>query len=117
MIRHVFDQRFTVSGHRGYAARYPENTLFSFQAAIELGVDMLELDLHLSADGVIMVLHDNTLDRTTNGRGLLRDKTCAQRRGLPPGRGAAGGHVPANVPRGDGGADVKGEGMSVRYPL
>jgi len=84
MIRDAF-RRFIVSGHRGYSSKYPENTLLSFQAAIELGVDMLELDLHLSADGVIMLMHDNTLDRTTNGTGLLRDKTCAQLKELDAG--------------------------------
>lgn len=85
MIRDALAQRFIVSGHRGYAARYPENTLLSFQQAIELGADMLELDLHLSDDGVIMVMHDNTLDRTTNGTGPLREHTCAQLKELDAG--------------------------------
>jgi len=85
MIRDVFEKRFVISGHRGYCAKYPENTLLSFQAAIELGVDMLELDLHLSADGVIMLMHDATLDRTTNGHGPLRAKTCAQLKELDAG--------------------------------
>lgn len=85
MIRDAFTNRFVISGHRGYAARYPENTLLSFQEAIDLGVDMLELDLHLSADGVIMVMHDNALDRTTNGTGPLRERTCAQLKGLDAG--------------------------------
>ncbi|MHB9034755.1 MAG: glycerophosphodiester phosphodiesterase, partial [Anaerolineae bacterium] len=84
MIRDGF-RRFIISGHRGYSARYPENTLLSFQAAIELGVDMLELDLHLSADSVIMLMHDNNLERTTNGTGLLRDKTCAELKQLDAG--------------------------------
>lgn len=77
--------RFIVSGHRGYSHKYPENTLLSFQEAIELGVDMLELDLHLSADGVLMIMHDNTLDRTSNGTGPLREKTCAELKQLDAG--------------------------------
>jgi len=85
VIRDALTKRFVISGHRGYSSKYPENTLLSFQAAIELGVDMLELDLHLSADGVIMVMHDKTLDRTTNGKGLLRERTCAQLKELDAG--------------------------------
>lgn len=85
MIREALKNRFLISGHRGYSRKYPENTLLSFQAAIELGVDMLELDLHLSADGVVMIMHDNTLERTTNGTGLLRDKTCAELKELDAG--------------------------------
>lgn len=77
--------RFLVSGHRGYSAKYPENTLLSFQAAIELGVDMLEFDLRLSADNVIMVMHDPGLERTTNGSGPLAEKTCAELKTLDAG--------------------------------
>jgi len=55
-----------VIGHRGLPARYPENTLPSFLAAMAAGADGLESDLRLSADGVIMLMHDATLDRTTN---------------------------------------------------
>lgn len=49
----------------------PENTLASFELAVAMGVDMLECDVHLSRDGVPVVIHDHTLDRTTNGRGLV----------------------------------------------
>ncbi len=84
MIRDALNKKFIISGHRGYCAKYPENTLLSFQAAIELGVDMLELDLHLSADGIPMLMHDNLLDRTSNGSGLLREKTCAELKTLDP---------------------------------
>ena len=59
--------------HRGLSARYPENTLAAFRAAIEAGGEMLELDVGLSADGHVIVLHDDTLDRTTNGEGRLAD--------------------------------------------
>lgn len=77
--------RFLISAHRGYSYRYPENTLLAFKEAIDLGVDMVELDLHLSADGVLMVMHDNTLDRTTNGTGQLRERTCAELKELDAG--------------------------------
>lgn len=65
-------------GHRGARGYEPENTLISFKKALELGVDQIELDIHLSTDGVVMVIHDETLNRTTNGTGLVRDFTCLQ---------------------------------------
>ncbi len=58
-------------GHRGAKGHTPENTLASFQKALDLGVDGIELDVHLSLDGKIVVIHDETLDRTTNGKGLV----------------------------------------------
>lgn len=65
-------------GHRGARGYEPENTLISFKKAVELGVDQIELDIHLSTDGVVMVIHDETLNRTTNGTGLVRNFTCLQ---------------------------------------
>ena len=56
-------------GHRGANGYEPENTLISFQKALEMQVDGIELDVHLSADGELIVIHDETLDRTTNGSG------------------------------------------------
>lgn len=67
-----------VAGHRGYKSAYPENTLLAFQKAVEAGVDMLEFDLRLSKDDVVVVLHDETVDRTTNGSGLVRDYSWAE---------------------------------------
>lgn len=60
-----------VVGHRGNAAHAPENTLESFRQAVSLGVDALELDVRLTADGAVVVLHDPTLDRTTDGSGRV----------------------------------------------
>ncbi|HOZ74064.1 MAG TPA: glycerophosphodiester phosphodiesterase family protein [Flavobacterium sp.] len=62
-------------GHRGAKGHTPENTLASFQKALDLGVDGIELDVHLSLDGKIVVIHDETLDRTTNGKGLVNALT------------------------------------------
>jgi glycerophosphoryl diester phosphodiesterase len=67
-----------VVGHRGWLDKYPENTLASLRAAIELGCDAIEFDLHLSRDGRVVVLHDPTVNRTTNGQGSVRDKTLAE---------------------------------------
>ncbi len=58
-------------GHRGAKGSEPENTLISFQKAIDLQVDGIELDVHLSIDGEIIVIHDETIDRTTNGNGFV----------------------------------------------
>jgi glycerophosphoryl diester phosphodiesterase len=63
--------RRPVLGHRGNAAHAPENTLESFRQALALGVDALELDVHATADGQIVVIHDPTVERTTSGRGAV----------------------------------------------
>jgi glycerophosphoryl diester phosphodiesterase len=76
-----------VGGHRGNPAEQPENTLASFRSAIELGVDMIECDVHLSSDGELIVIHDHTLERTTDGSGLVRQHTLAELRELDAGGG------------------------------
>ncbi len=80
-----------VTGHRGAAAYEPENTLRSFRRALEFGVDAVELDVHLSRDGQLMVIHDPTVDRTTDGHGWVRDLTGEELRALDAGLGE---HVP-----------------------
>ena len=60
-----------VAAHRGGGGLWPENSLSAFRGAIALGVDALEFDVHLTADGVPVVIHDATLDRTTTGRGAV----------------------------------------------
>jgi glycerophosphoryl diester phosphodiesterase len=76
-----------VGGHRGNPAEHPENTLASFRSAIELGVDMIECDVHLSSDGELVVIHDHTLDRTTDGTGLVVQRSLAELRRLDAGGG------------------------------
>ncbi len=66
-----------IIAHRGASGYAPENTLAAFAKALELGADMVEMDIHLSKDGEIMVIHDDTLERTTNGRGHVCDYTVA----------------------------------------
>jgi len=67
-----------LGGHRGNPDEYPENTLASFRSAIELGVDVIECDVHRSEDGGLPVIHDHLLDRTSDGSGLVRDYTMAE---------------------------------------
>ncbi|CAB1060547.1 Glycerophosphoryl diester phosphodiesterase (EC [Olavius sp. associated proteobacterium Delta 1] len=74
-----------IIGHRGYPAKYPENTLAAFEAAVEAGADMIELDVTLSRDRKVVVIHDATLDRTTNGKGTVADFTLAELKQLDAG--------------------------------
>ena len=74
-----------VIGHRGWMARYPENTLVGFKAAIGLGVDYLELDVHLTSDGQVVVIHDEDVYRTTGERGSVRTMTLDRLRRLDAG--------------------------------
>ena len=64
--------------HRGFKGKYPENTMLAFNKAIEAGADGIEFDVHLSKDGEIVIIHDETLERTTDGSGLVGEKTLAQ---------------------------------------
>ena len=67
-----------VIAHRGYRAKFPENTLVAFEAAISAGADMIELDVLLTKDRKMVVIHDESLDRTTNGQGMVRDYTLSE---------------------------------------
>jgi glycerophosphoryl diester phosphodiesterase len=77
--------RVWVVGHRGAMGHCPENTLASFERGLELGADWIELDVHLSRDGALVVIHDETVDRTTNGHGAVRDHTLAELEALDAG--------------------------------
>jgi len=77
----------TIYAHRGVSAEFPENTLAAFRRALELGVDGIELDVHLSADGVPVVMHDETVDATTNGSGAIAVMTVAELKSLDAGNG------------------------------
>jgi glycerophosphoryl diester phosphodiesterase len=74
-------------GHRGAKDEKPENTMQGFQHAVKLSLKAVELDIHLSSDERLMVIHDSTLDRTTNGNGLISAHTFTQLRSLDAGAG------------------------------
>lgn len=76
-----------VYAHRGASIEFPENTLAAFRRAVELDVEGIELDVHVSADGHLIVMHDETVDRTTNGRGALADLTLDEIEQLDAGNG------------------------------
>ncbi len=73
--------------HRGLSGLYPENTLLAFQKAMDDGVDYLEMDLHLTSDRQVIVIHDETLERTTNGKGWVWDTSLAEIKKLDAGKG------------------------------
>jgi len=104
-----------IIGHRGAAGLEPENTLRSFGRALELGVDRIETDVRLTKDGHPVLVHDATVDRTTDGTGPVRDLTLKEIRELDAGRGErvptlrellalAGGKVGLNLELKDGDA-------------
>ena len=79
MLKEFFNAtRPLIFGHRGAAGLAPENTMPSFDCGVASGVDGIELDVHLSADGVPVVNHDATLDRTTNASGPITARTAAE---------------------------------------
>lgn len=84
--------------HRGASAQAPENTLAAFQRAVECGADGLELDVHLSKDRLPVVIHDDTVDRTTDGRGAVAGLTLAQLQSLDAGSWFAEGFAGEPVP-------------------
>ena len=79
------DKKLLNIAHRGGAAVRPENTLLAFRHALTLGAVALEGDLHATRDGVVVVSHDATVDRTTNGRGYIKEMTLGELRGLDAG--------------------------------
>lgn len=74
-----------ILAHRGFRGQYPENTMLAFQKAADLGVDGLEMDIHATRDGVLVVSHDATVNRMTDGSGLIKEMTLAELRQLDAG--------------------------------
>jgi glycerophosphoryl diester phosphodiesterase len=93
------DRRPLVIAHRGASAYAPENTMAAFRAAVALGAQMIELDVHPTRDGRLAVIHDESIDRTCDGRGFVGEMTLAELQvfdaGLWWGPGFAGERVPA----------------------
>jgi glycerophosphoryl diester phosphodiesterase len=80
-------QQIEVTGHRGAAAIEPENTLRGIRYALSLELGRIEIDVHLSRDGELIVMHDATVDRTTNGTGKIAELTAAEIKLLDAGKG------------------------------
>ncbi|NVM57641.1 MAG: glycerophosphodiester phosphodiesterase [Desulfobacterales bacterium] len=87
-----------VVAHRGLAAGYPENTLPAFRHALELGVGFIELDLRMTKDGIPVVIHDDTVDRTTDGQGEVGTFTLAEIKKLDAGSSASPDFAGERIP-------------------
>ncbi len=81
----TFENRMAVAGHRGDCYNYYENTMSAFKGAISAGADMIETDIHLTSDGHLVLIHDDTVNRTTNGRGRVSELTLSELRALNAG--------------------------------
>ena len=69
------DTKVTLTAHRGWRSKYPENTMISFRKALELDIDGVEMDVHMTKDYRIVVCHDPTLERTTDMNGTIYEMT------------------------------------------
>lgn len=95
--------------HRGSMLLWPENTMTAFQGAVDLGYRYLETDLQISRDGVLVAFHDNTLDRTTDGRGPVSDYLWEELRGMDAGYR----FQPAGSEAPDGGFPYRSRGVRI----
>ena len=87
-----------VFAHRGWSGKYPENTMLAFQKAVELGVDGIELDVHMTKDGELVIIHDEKVDRTCNGTGKVKDMTLAELKELDASAGFPGVYGVNRIP-------------------
>ena len=87
-----------IIGHRGALGYRPENTMPSFEHALALGADCVEFDVHLTRDGVPVVIHDETVDRTTNGHGFVHEHTLTELQSLDAGAWFSSDYAGARVP-------------------
>ena len=97
-LRRADDALPKLVGHRGALEVAPENTLASFQRALDDGVDVIEMDIRLSGDGHVVVMHDGTVDRTTNGTGLVSEMSVAQLKRLDAGAWFDARYVGERIP-------------------
>jgi len=86
------------SAHRGEHLHHPENSIPAIEAAIAAGMDFVELDIRTTADGKLVLMHDRTVDRMTDGKGLVKDKALAEIKGLDLGVRFPGQFVNLRVP-------------------
>ncbi len=87
-----------VAAHRGFSEKYPENTMEAFRAALEAGVDEIETDVRTTADGELVLIHDETVDRTTDGTGKVCEMTLAELKQLDAGVKKSAEFAGAKIP-------------------
>ncbi len=88
-----------IEAHRGDSANAPENTLAAFERALRIGVPWIELDVHPAKDGTLMVIHDATVDRTTDGSGVVSDLSVEELSRLDAGRRFSPAYAGERIPR------------------
>ena len=87
-----------VMAHRGYSGAYPENTMLSFREAVKVGCDAIEMDVHETRDGRLVVIHDERLERTTDGTGRICEHTFDELRQVNAAARFAGKYAPERIP-------------------
>lgn len=90
----TYDGRMAVAAHRGDSYNYYENTMLAFEKAYEAGADMIETDVHLTSDGVLVLIHDDTVNRTTHANGKVSEMSLDELRQLNAGDKAQGAKIP-----------------------
>lgn len=103
--------------HRGASGRFPENTLRAFAAAVEAGADMCELDVRLTSDGGLAVIHDDTVDRTTDGRGAVGSLTLESLKRLDAGIKFGAEFIGERIPTLEDVFDLAGERIGLNIEL
>jgi len=88
-----------VIAHRGYSSKAPENTMAALKMAVDFGVDGLEFDVHVTKDGEVVICHDESVDRTTNGKGLIVDYTYEELQKLDAGSWFSDEYKGEKIPR------------------
>ncbi len=106
-----------IFGHRGARRAAPENTIPAFQVALDMGVDGIELDIHVSRDGQLVVIHDFTLERTTNGSGAVNDYTAAELAALDAGSHFSPDYANVGVPTLDQVFDLVGDACRINVEI
>lgn len=84
-MKEFYKNKVLVAAHRGNSKYFPENTMSAFKSALTLDIDMIETDVHMTKDGELVIIHDHTVDRTTNGKGEIRNMTFEEIKRLDAG--------------------------------
>lgn len=88
----------TIYAHRGFSGKYPENTMLAFEKAIDAGCEGIEFDVHLIKDDSLVIMHDETIDRTTDGKGFLKDYTYKELKRFDASAGFKGEYGENRIP-------------------
>lgn len=116
-LENIYQGRTLVFGHRGARAYAPMNTIPAFELALKQGADGIELDTHLSKDGHLIVLHDFSVDATTDGKGLAKDMTLAELKALDAGSSFSEEYAGTRIPTLDEVFEVVGKKLFINVEI